>query len=66
MSKFVKVKYSDCRYTPEGGSDMWVNLDNIIALDEQAKLVYFIGGSSFPISENDVPKLIEAMKGGAE
>lgn len=66
MSRFVKVKNMDCRFTPDGGSDVWVNLDNIIVFDEQAKQLYLKGGITFPINEDDVPKLIEAMKGGAE
>lgn len=66
MSRFVKVKYADCRYTQNGGHDMWLNLDNIVAFEENAKMVYVASGQVFPISEETVPKLIEALKGGAE
>ena len=66
MSEFVKVKYADCRYTRDGGHDMWVNLDNIVAFDEVARMIYFTSGQVFPISKETAPKLIEAMKWGAE
>ena len=66
MSRFVKVKYADCRYTQRGGNDMWLNLDNIDAFDEHTKFVYTIGGNTFSISDDSAPKLIEALKGGAE
>lgn len=63
---FVKVKYEDCRYTQNGGNDMWLNLDNIVAIDEDAHMVYTTNGTVFPISKDTMPKLIEAMKGCAE
>ena len=66
MSRFVKVKYADCRYVQEGGHDMWLNLDNIVAFEEQPSFVYTTSGQVFYISEDTAPKLIEAMKGGAE
>ena len=64
MNEFVKVKYEDCRYTQNGGNDMWLNLDNVVAFEEQTRLVYTTSGQVFPISKETVPKLIEALKGG--
>ena len=66
MSKFVKVKYEDCRYTKSGGNDMWLNLDNVVAFDEHTNFIYTTSGQLFPISEDTTAKLIEALKGGAE
>lgn len=64
MSRFVKVKYTDCRYTQNGGHDMWLNLDNIVAFEEQTNFVYTTSGQVFRISDDTVAKLIEALKGG--
>jgi hypothetical protein len=64
MSKFVKVKYNDCRYTQKGGHDMWLNIDTVVAFDEQTNFVHTTSGQVFPISEESSPTLIEALKGG--
>lgn len=66
MSKFVKVKYEDCRYTQNGGNDMWLNLDNIVAVEEQTKFVYLTSGQVFPLSEDSLAELIEVLKGGVQ
>ena len=64
MSKFVKVKYNDCRYTQKGGQNMWVNIDNIVAFDEVSKTIFCTSGQVFSISKETALKLIEVMKGG--
>ena len=64
MSKFVKVKYADCRYTQKGGHDMWLNIDTVVAFEEQTNFVYTTSGQVFPINKESSPTLIEALKGG--
>lgn len=66
MSKFVRVKYND-RYTKEEGNYLWLNLDNIISLDEDNRGCCCIGRDAFyVIDEESMPALLEALKGGAE
>ena len=66
MSKFVRVKYND-RYTKEEGNYLWLNLDNIISLDEDNRGLCCIGRDAFyVIDEESMPVLLEALKGSAE
>lgn len=66
MNGFIKVKYEDCRYTPIGGNNMWLNLDNVVAFEEEINMVYTTSGQSFRISDDTKSNLLEALKGGAE
>ena len=64
MSRFVKVKYVG-RYTQSKGNDLWLNLDNIIAVDEHTKSVYVSNGADgdvFMITDETMPTLIEALE----
>lgn len=68
MSRFVKVRYRD-RYTKADGNDLFFNLDKIIAVDEVNRAVFVEAetntGNIFCLTEETLPKLLEALKGGA-
>lgn len=63
MPKFVRVKYNEGYTNPEG-NNLWLNLDNIVAVDEVTNIVWCVPDFTYIIDEEDMPKLIEALKGG--
>ena len=65
MSNFVRVKYSG-RYTASDGNYLWLNLDNVVSVDETNRGVQCVGQETnfYVINEESMPKLIEALKGG--
>ena len=65
MPKFVRVRYTD-RYTRKEGNYIWLNLDKIISVDEVNCGAHCEGDSFYVINEEDMPKLVEALKGGEE
>lgn len=63
--KFVQVRYYD-RYTRKEGNDLWLNLGNVISVDENSNTVHCVGDNFYTIDKKSVPTLIKALKGGAE
>jgi hypothetical protein len=67
MSRFIKVKYIDYS-TQSEGNDLWLNLDNVIAVDEHTRAVYLTNDASlenvFIITKDTFSTLIEALKQG--
>ena len=65
MSRFVRVKYTD-RFTRPQGNYMWLNLDNVISVDENNRGVQCTGQetSFYVIAEESMPELLKALKGG--
>ena len=65
MSKFIRVSYTD-RYTRIKGNYVWINIDRIISVDEVSRGIWCGDDSFFTINEEDMPKLIAALKEGAD
>ena len=67
MSKFVRVKYKD-RFTKVEGNYMWLNLDNVISVDENNRGVQCVGQETnfYVINEESMPELLKALKGGSK
>lgn len=65
MSKFVRVRYTD-RYTQKEGNYIWLNLDKIVSVDETNWGVWCGEDSFYVINEEDMPILIDALKGDEE
>ena len=67
MSKFVRVKYAN-RFTQGDGNSLWLNLDNVISVDENNCGVQCVGQETnfYVIDKESVSALIKAWKGYAE
>ena len=65
MSKFIRVRYKGV-YTKPEGNQIWLNLDKIISVDEVGRGVNCEDDSFYVINEEDMPTLIEALRGGTE
>jgi len=65
MSRFVRVKYTG-RYTQDEGNYMWLNLDNVISVDENNRGVQCVGQETnfYVINKESMPELLNALKGG--
>ena len=65
MSKFVKVKFRD-RFTQPEGNTLWLNLDNVISVDEDARYVQCVGDKTnfYVIDAESMPYLLDELKRG--